>query len=74
MAFVERSPWKGRSRQREVRRMDACLGHFRNLVRDEYGATATEYAVMLALILVAVLGSVGTMGLTVASKLAIPGW
>jgi Flp pilus assembly pilin Flp len=43
-------------------------------VRSEAGPTATEYAVLLALIFLACVGAVGTMGMTVASKLVIPGW
>jgi pilus assembly protein Flp/PilA len=43
-------------------------------VQSEAGPTATEYAVMLAMIILACFGAVGTMGLTVASKLVIPGW
>jgi len=32
------------------------------ILRDEEAATATEYAVMLALILLAVIGVIGTLG------------
>jgi pilus assembly protein Flp/PilA len=34
----------------------------RNLVRDESAATAVEYAVLVALILVAVMGAIATFG------------
>jgi Flp pilus assembly pilin Flp len=34
----------------------------RNLTRDEDAATAVEYAVLLAMILVAVMGAVTTLG------------
>jgi pilus assembly protein Flp/PilA len=33
-----------------------------NLLRDEEAATAVEYAVMLALILLAILGAIGSVG------------
>jgi pilus assembly protein Flp/PilA len=33
-----------------------------NLLRDEEAATAVEYAVMLALILVAIMGTIGVVG------------
>ena len=35
---------------------------FRNLLVEEDGPTAVEYAVMLAMILVAVIGAVATLG------------
>ncbi len=34
----------------------------RDLIRREEGATAVEYAVMLALILTAILGAIGAVG------------
>lgn len=34
----------------------------RNLIRDDEGTTAVEYAVMLAMILVAVMGAVTMLG------------
>lgn len=36
--------------------------------RDESGPTATEYAVMLALIIVVVMGSVATLGINLNTK------
>jgi pilus assembly protein Flp/PilA len=35
---------------------------FKNLWRQEEAATAVEYAVMLALILIAVIGAIGSVG------------
>ena len=35
---------------------------FRKLLREEEAATAVEYAVMLALVLLAVFGAVGALG------------
>ena len=35
---------------------------FRNLLVEEDGPTAVEYAVMLAMILVAVIGAISTLG------------
>ena len=35
---------------------------FRRLLRDEEGPTAVEYAVLLALILVAIMAGIGTLG------------
>jgi Flp pilus assembly pilin Flp len=54
--------------------MNALRKRGLEFLRPESGATATEYAVMLALIFLVCVGAVGSMGLTVASKLVIPGW
>ncbi|MCK4660765.1 MAG: Flp family type IVb pilin [Phycisphaerae bacterium] len=43
-------------------------------ILSEKGATATEYAVMLTLIFLAVVGSVGLLGTKVAASFVIPGW
>lgn len=35
---------------------------FANLLRDDHAATAVEYAVMMALILVAIISAIGAVG------------
>lgn len=49
---------------RFIRNLRARLSHFRpsRLVRDEHGATAVEYAVMLAAILLVTLASIVAVG------------
>lgn len=42
--------------------VDATMCWLLNIFTDEDGATAVEYAVMLALVLMAVIGAVGAMG------------
>lgn len=54
--------------------MEALAKQVRQFVRDEDGPTATEYAVMMSMIILVVFGTVGVLGTTVASKLVIPGW
>lgn len=44
-----------------------CRDRLLAFVRDDTGPTATEYAVMLALIIVVALISIGTLGRTVNS-------
>ena len=39
------------------------IRHFKKFLREEDGPTAVEYAVMLAMILLACLGAVATVGL-----------
>ncbi|RMF85107.1 MAG: Flp family type IVb pilin [Planctomycetota bacterium] len=39
-----------------------------SLIRDEHGATATEYAVMLALIIVVVIATLTTYGQNLGAK------
>lgn len=43
---------------------------FKAFLRDEEGATATEYAVMLALIIVIALGAISALGTKVSSTFA----
>lgn len=43
-------------------RLQRVLGSLRLLVADETGATAVEYAVMLALIIVVMIGTIGQFG------------
>jgi pilus assembly protein Flp/PilA len=38
------------------------LSYIKNFLKDEEGATATEYAVMLALIIVVALGAISALG------------
>jgi pilus assembly protein Flp/PilA len=38
------------------------ISTIRTILRDEEAATAVEYAVMLALILIAILGAIGAVG------------
>ena len=40
--------------------------------RDERGATATEYAIMVALISLVIFAAVGTFGIAVSDLLKIP--
>ena len=54
--------------------MNALIKHGLRWAGSESGATATEYAVMLALIFLACIGAVSSLGLTLASKFVIPGW
>lgn len=42
--------------------LQRVLGSLRLLVADETGATAVEYAVMLALIIVVMIGTIGQFG------------
>jgi pilus assembly protein Flp/PilA len=50
--------------------MKALLNNFKNFIRDEEGATATEYAVMLALIIVIALGAISALGTKVSDTFA----
>ncbi|MFH1834393.1 MAG: Flp family type IVb pilin [bacterium] len=54
--------------------MDALGKHARRFFRSEDGPTATEYAVMLGMIILAAVGSISALGPTVAARLVIPGW
>lgn len=47
-----------------------CWSHLRAFLRDEDGPTATEYAVLLALILMLCFVTIGTMGTKVNSAFA----
>jgi pilus assembly protein Flp/PilA len=38
------------------------MRHLRDLILSEDGTTATEYAVMLALIMLAIVGAIGSVG------------
>ncbi len=63
-------------RQREGNRMDALKKHAVQFLRSEDGPTAIEYAVMLAMIILAAFGSIAALGPTVAARfvIPIPGW
>ncbi len=50
--------------------MNSFIKCLRSFVRDEEGATATEYAVMLALIIVIALGAITALGEKVSSTFA----
>ena len=50
--------------------MNAWLKKMRTFLREEEGATATEYAVMLALIIVIALGAISALGTKVSSTFA----
>ncbi len=54
--------------------MDALYKEVRRFVRSDDGPTATEYAVLMAMILLTAIGSIAAFGPVVASKLVIPGW
>lgn len=54
--------------------MDALAKQALQFLRSEDGPTATEYAVLFALILLVAIGSIGALGITVATKFVIPGW
>jgi pilus assembly protein Flp/PilA len=45
-------------------REDAMFGLIKSLWNDESGATAVEYAIMVALIAVVIIGTVQALGLT----------
>ncbi len=45
--------------------MNAFLTHAKNFLKSEDGPTATEYAVMLALIIIVALGAITGLGTTV---------
>lgn len=47
--------------------MNVVLARLRNLWTDESGPTATEYAVMLALIIIIALGAITALGTKVSS-------
>ena len=47
--------------------MKRLLGRVRNFLRSEEGPTATEYAVMLALIIVVALVAIQTLGQNVST-------
>jgi pilus assembly protein Flp/PilA len=42
--------------------MKSLINRVKSFIRDEEGATATEYAVMLALIIVIALGAISALG------------
>ncbi|MCP4589669.1 MAG: Flp family type IVb pilin [bacterium] len=54
--------------------MDALKESARRFLRGEDGPTATEYAVMFAMIILAAVGSISALGPSVAARLVIPGW
>ena len=45
--------------------MNAFVTHAKNFLKSEDGPTATEYAVMLALIIIVALGAITGLGTTV---------
>ena len=45
--------------------MNAFMKRAKDFLKSEDGPTATEYAVMLALIIIIALGAIGTLGQTV---------
>lgn len=48
--------------------MGECdLGRLRRLLRDERGATAIEYGLLLALLAIAMLGALSQLGFTLTS-------
>ena len=46
--------------------MNRCFKLVKSFLRDDSGATATEYAVMLALIIVIALGAISALGTKVS--------
>ncbi|MCZ6681606.1 MAG: Flp family type IVb pilin [Planctomycetota bacterium] len=50
--------------------MKKLVDRMRAFIRDEDGATATEYAVMLALIIVIALGAISALGEKVSTTFA----
>lgn len=46
--------------------MKRCLNVVKSFLRDDSGATATEYAVMLALIIVIAIGAISALGTKVS--------
>ena len=50
--------------------MKQAIKNIRAFLRDEEGATATEYAVMLALIIVIALGAISALGTKVSGTFA----
>jgi pilus assembly protein Flp/PilA len=50
--------------------MTQLINRVKAFVREEEGATATEYAVMLALIIVIALGAISALGTKVSSTFA----
>jgi pilus assembly protein Flp/PilA len=50
--------------------MKNWIKNMKSFLRDEEGATATEYAVMLALIIVIALGAISALGTKVSSTFA----
>jgi pilus assembly protein Flp/PilA len=50
--------------------MNAMISRVRQFLTSEDGPTAVEYAVMLALIVVAIVGVVGQLGTSISSTFA----
>ena len=50
--------------------MTQLINRFKNFIREDDGATATEYAVMLALIIVIALGAISALGTKVSGTFA----
>ena len=50
--------------------MKKLVNRMKAFIRDEEGATATEYAVMLALIIVIALGAISALGEKVSTTFA----
>ena len=50
--------------------MTQLINRIKNFVREDEGATATEYAVMLALIIVIALGAISALGTKVSGTFA----
>ena len=50
--------------------MDAWTRGIRSFLREEDGATATEYAVMLALIIIICIGAISALGTKVSGTFA----
>ena len=61
-------PLQEKGKETEV--MTNFINRVKGFIRDEEGATATEYAVMLALIIVIALGAISALGDKVSQTFA----
>jgi Flp pilus assembly pilin Flp len=52
--------------------MDALIKKAARLLRDEDGPTATEYAVVVSLVIITAFASVSALGSVVAGKFELP--
>ncbi len=50
--------------------MKSLINRVKAFLKDEEGATATEYAVMLALIIIVAIGAISALGTKVSSTFA----
>ena len=62
LSLIESRKWRPKTSKRGAPRMTRCIQSVSRFLTSEEGPTAVEYAVMLALILVACISIVSSLG------------